>query len=959
MRISKKNLLVLSVSILCLSQSQASWNGDEKSPDIPLSQKIGDQNPRPVQQKLIRYRFQGGMAHGINGQVLQNADGTRHTNIMCDGEIQGHQGNQIVWVHPFPLDENPNPNFQGDYSFLGDLPQSQILQGLEDGRLLYSDGKNYFIPHITQEKWENDQKSLVGFLIASFNLKGFTNPLPHSPQLPKGLHVLWHILDKGDYREEIWKLLGSDIEVITPIRVPSKTSSVPGFGKTAPRLLPMGAGVKELEELRFNLSLSDQSRNRFVENDCEGNVFLIGHAGAGKSSLMHLLCGKGLVASPDDIGYLKVSAQHALPEVIIQDGGEVGTKSPVMVFDPNFKRALWDCAGFEDPRGEIQEIINAYTLAKLFKGNIKLILVVAESDITDNRGAQFLKRLKKIQEMFPQKQELKESLSLVISRGQLDNPVPLLQSALNKPSSKMTSDTKELIEALLQNQHRIATFPKPKKEGDYELNTHLSSLLNNRQYVPNPVVKPVIGSGAELMVLQMAEGLNEFMSGYLHHEGLRQMISYCRARMDQHVNTAANLRQGFGQILENLGQLRDREPASPLAFMQSFKTYINIKVMEETIKHLEFLQSINPAVTYRTGEWRTALTPMIDHVYMLTRPVQATVICNSPKILRVQGIFLGMSDIWQAFQANPGTFHLHGFALNTLYMDLPDNSPFVAPGVSMSLIAPKWQEGWALKIHLSGVQGTAGAGGANGIDYQGTHGIDGQPGYPGQSGGHFYGQAFAAKNINLTIESHGGVGGTGGPGGYGGAGHNGVDATRSPNATQSVIPGWKTKYSIVRFTYHANGTDGAPGGNGGRGGHGGPGGQAGSIHFKDMDRTAFKIANSNGHMGTHGTAGPIGKGGKHGYHTRYHTDTTVYELHKYGSQGSTVYEPQDSYYVPVRGFAPDGVVPGGYNSAGMRQVSSYAFVHGDEEKRFAAWYFEMASKPTVSEFVRVFPHLNH
>ena len=102
------------------------------------------------------------------------------------------------------------------------------------------------------------------------------------------------------------------------------------------------------------------------------NLILIGVTGAGKSTVVNYLAGKQLEAIEDkyedDEYYIEVS--DAIKGIEIGKGKSSCTKMPARWIS-NKKVAYWDCPGFSDTEGPVQDITNAYYISKLFNKSMK------------------------------------------------------------------------------------------------------------------------------------------------------------------------------------------------------------------------------------------------------------------------------------------------------------------------------------------------------------------------------------------------------------------------------------------------------------------------------------------------------------------------------------------------------------------------------------------------------------
>jgi hypothetical protein len=122
---------------------------------------------------------------------------------------------------------------------------------------------------------------------------------------------------------------------------------------------------------------------------------LIGPSGDGKSTLLNYIGGAQQVAIDDD-GRYKIENVKPLPGIITGHGLESETKLPCRY------KNFYDCPGFGDTRGPIQEILNIFSIHKLTERSqkIKVIITISEYSIRQGRGEIFVKTVKNLGETF-------------------------------------------------------------------------------------------------------------------------------------------------------------------------------------------------------------------------------------------------------------------------------------------------------------------------------------------------------------------------------------------------------------------------------------------------------------------------------------------------------------------------------------------------------------------------------
>ena len=146
-------------------------------------------------------------------------------------------------------------------------------------------------------------------------------------------------------------------------------------------------------------------------------VLVMGFTGAGKSMLVNALVGNALkVVQLEDKAV--VEAVSPLPELKI--GHTLNSETTMLGRhrDAANKLAFWDCPGFFDSRGAVQDIVNGFAIDQLLQGNcrIKVLLVIEECDVTKKRAENCKRQLEKLAALFPNREQLHAMTTLVITK---------------------------------------------------------------------------------------------------------------------------------------------------------------------------------------------------------------------------------------------------------------------------------------------------------------------------------------------------------------------------------------------------------------------------------------------------------------------------------------------------------------------------------------------------------------
>lgn len=132
-------------------------------------------------------------------------------------------------------------------------------------------------------------------------------------------------------------------------------------------------------------------------------VILIDITGSGKFTLARCLSRKGLIVQRGKGGKIRLE-----------------TRDPSFTIDDLNKTVFIGCAGF------LQEIINAFAIDCLFKqknnisNKFKILLVISDPEIESGRGDAIVKSIQRLEQIFPDHEQLKNSIGLVITKSDPD-----------------------------------------------------------------------------------------------------------------------------------------------------------------------------------------------------------------------------------------------------------------------------------------------------------------------------------------------------------------------------------------------------------------------------------------------------------------------------------------------------------------------------------------------------------
>ena len=226
--------------------------------------------------------------------------------------------------------------------------------------------------------------------------------------------------------------------------------------------------------------------NAKIEDKIEKGILLLGKTGTGKSTLTHSLVGKELQAILDDsTGNMIVDAVQPLDAVKISHRSASETKVPnKQVLDDV---TIWDCPGFKDTGGIVQEIANAFYIKRLFEttSQLKFILAISESAISSDRGSSAVAIVDQFTKVFTNIQAIKDSVTLVVTHVPPHKKVIHLENNIKKILTENNQlqdneNAKQVLEFLLKSVH---LFYMPQAEGIIPQTELLQEIEQSTKYM--------------------------------------------------------------------------------------------------------------------------------------------------------------------------------------------------------------------------------------------------------------------------------------------------------------------------------------------------------------------------------------------------------------------------------------------------------------------------------------------
>ena len=246
--------------------------------------------------------------------------------------------------------------------------------------------------------------------------------------------------------------------------------------------------------LKQVFELISEGESRIRETEAEG-ILILGNTGAGKSTLAAMLANHIMQAHFDEnegewcidatnmkwgfsgngtdnaSGASAGSGVGSITEVPDAEIPKIGhnyfseTKIPNKLKVGNV--AIWDCPGFSDSAGAVQEIANSFYIRRLFDntGKLKFVLTITEASLKNKKGSDLIEIIEHFAKMLTNPEAVKDSMALVVTQVDPAKTALNIQTVIDKiiTQNQTLNDPakapiKKLIEHLKASLH---IFHKP------------------------------------------------------------------------------------------------------------------------------------------------------------------------------------------------------------------------------------------------------------------------------------------------------------------------------------------------------------------------------------------------------------------------------------------------------------------------------------------------------------------
>ncbi|CAG8506914.1 7934_t:CDS:1 [Cetraspora pellucida] len=441
----------------------------------------------------------------------------------------------------------------------------------------------------------------------------------------------------------------------------------------------------------------------------ENAIIIIGKTGEGKSTLLGYLTGIPLFSKEDEFGDYIIKSDNS-NGIIISDSAVSQTSLPIC------REVYWDCPGFEDTGGPVQNIVNAYSIYKLVKSvkKLKILLVISESTIKDTRKIEFLNIINYLGETFKNIDELVQGLCLVITKSdKLDTRKVsncfhrILEEYDNQES--FSQSKRKILNFLSSSESQIVFFNAPHQKDQKISDTDKILILESIEkisYLENLEPSILLDDKSKLYINDLVERFYGDINNYIEQKFYPAIQNYFRTLIDTHLGTVKELRNSLIDFSDKFKNIHNNPEKFEENLQQIFFIVELMKrndlneELSKKISLLNFFKLVKPEsleIKGNTSSWYNHISELIKEIDMLTSFPK---VHNQGHLLTLEGIIIGTEDINNAMN-DQKLSEINVFSLNSLFID----EDIIAPGINLTIISPQWRVVGKRIINLKGNPG--------------------------------------------------------------------------------------------------------------------------------------------------------------------------------------------------------------------------------------------------------------
>ncbi|XP_043478142.1 uncharacterized protein LOC122508703 [Leptopilina heterotoma] len=371
----------------------------------------------------------------------------------------------------------------------------------------------------------------------------------------------------------------------------------------------------DLQQLQKSLHESAIYMRNEVKN--EDVSICIGATRAGKSTLINYLIGNKLKSVRHSrftpISIEKVDNQSVGPE--IGRGAASKTTIPTKwVSNVHSNIIIWDAPGFDDNRGTVQDITNAFYLYQLVQNvkSLKIILAIDINDILHDNIKPFISVLKAVENLLGEKmRDFFSSITVILTKvpNTLEG-VPVDMEFINeKLADQFLSSfdmdlsyfSKEFVQHLIKYNQQMGFFKRPEIVGNitHAVDVNIFEAINNSTSIPKYNLQQLSPSISETSTLCLY-GIRDKLYSKSAFEELQNGIDLLvdKKVMDaETLNYDGNVKAQLKLVLKDLGKIENalfKATFDSNDFFKQIEIFEMLDVgIEKTINENHLLETAN------------------------------------------------------------------------------------------------------------------------------------------------------------------------------------------------------------------------------------------------------------------------------------------------------------------------------------------------------------------------------